>query len=89
MDRDTYRLERDAIVAAYLKGPVASMSRPPLSKWWCDGKVAFESAVLATEVAGRSKGKGRRGIYRCESCGRFHVSNRGPHDDTRQREPKP
>lgn len=57
---------------AYLKAPPAVTPNRPV-RWWCDGKATFDSALLAMEVAARSKTKGNRCIYRCGTCGRFHV----------------
>lgn len=61
------------MAAAYLSGPPAAPGTTR-TNWSCDGKAAFESAVIAVEAANRSRAKGPRSIYRCDACGRFHVS---------------
>lgn len=58
---------------AYLKSP--AVIRTVGIAYWCDGKAAFDSAHLAMEVAERSQTKGPRHIYRCGSCGCFHVGS--------------
>lgn len=61
------------MAAAHLK----SLTPPPparRSDWWCDGKEVFDSVVIANEAASRGgKTKGPRSVYRCPTCGRFHV----------------
>lgn len=58
--------------------PPAYLKSPPVIPtigvaYWCAGKAPFASAHLAMEVAGRSMEKGPRHIYRCRTCGHFHV----------------
>jgi hypothetical protein len=59
---------------AYLKGPTDVLPTLPTSHW-CVGKVRFESAILAAEVAARSQKRGHREHYYCRSCGGFHVGS--------------
>lgn len=56
--------------AAYLKAPEAiPTNRIP---YWCAGRVRFESAVLAYQVASRRPDKHRE-HYVCSACGGFHL----------------
>lgn len=58
--------------AAYLKAPpVLPSVRIP---YWCAGKEAFESAVLAADIAARCRAEARE-IYRCRTCGSFHIGS--------------
>jgi len=61
------------MTAAYLKVPPAPTAP---SRWWCDGKARFESALLAQAIVDRKRKKSRNhGIYRCYSCGCWHIGN--------------
>lgn len=60
--------------AAYLKAPEAL--RSIRISFWCDGKEAFESAVLAFAAATRRRDCPRE-HYRCLTCGKFHVGAAG------------
>lgn len=63
------------MAAAYLASP--PVTRVVRVNFWCEGKRPFESAVLAQSVAERSR-HGPRQIYRCPTCGTFHVGSAKP-----------
>ncbi len=60
--------------AAYLKAPWALPSTQ--IPFWCAGKVAFDSAILAHAAAIRRRDCPRE-HYRCRGCGKFHVGSLG------------
>lgn len=64
--------------AAYLKGPDALRSISYRVPYWCVGKKKFDSAVLANEIAGRPGKERPAHMYRCPTCGSFHIGSR-PH----------
>jgi hypothetical protein len=39
----------------------------------CRGKVGFDSALLANQVARERKRVSRRSAYRCQRCGKWHL----------------
>ncbi len=41
----------------------------------CSGKIAFESPRLAHEVGGRKNGMSKRSVYRCSTCGKWHLGS--------------
>lgn len=45
----------------------------------CLGKVRFESARLASEIAKARHVHGRREAYRCDSCGGWHLGQAARH----------
>lgn len=65
---------------AHAKAPNITASAPPYADG-CTGKVRFDSALLAAEVARKRRGFGpatkgdrkTREPYRCENCGRWHL----------------
>lgn len=46
----------------------------------CDGKVSFTNLVLAQTIAARKYG---RSVYRCFSCGTWHVGHHQPRKSRR------
>ena len=60
------------MAAAYLASP--PVPRVVRVHYWCEGKQPFESAVLAQSVAEKSR-RGPRQIYRCSTCGTFHIAS--------------
>lgn len=50
----------------------------PVPAHSCVGKVPFESAVLAREVAQRSRKRHCNNVqpYKCQHCGKWHIGER-------------
>lgn len=62
------------MAAAYLSGPAVPRTHTRLTS--CAGKVPFESAAIAVEVAERQRdGRAPRKAYRCIWCGCWHLGS--------------
>lgn len=62
--------------AAYLGG-VLPAAKPKCLDYGCDGKQAFKSGAEAQKVVKiRRKYEAPRHIYRCITCGKWHIGSR-------------